>query len=167
MQKKVYKIWKSQLRSNMKKIYLILISTIVFILVLLIVLYMYNIFDYAKGEQNDFRENFNSKKNFILSLSFEGKIQNKVDEILINKKHRYSITLILNNYQPKPSISKLQYPTYYGFNNDSILNLTVSKKIFDNCKINQVIHKKNNDYSVNINGNMLLLLNKLNDKWLP
>lgn len=151
----------------MKKNILIIISIISFSILLIFIGYIYIVFGYTKGELNDSKRIFDDKKMYILNLSFEGKIQKKTNDILSDKSHRYSIKLILNKFNPKPSIAQRQYPTYYQFINDSTLQVTISQPLFDQIEINHRIKKKSADYFVEVNGKKIQFLSNNKDKWLP
>ena len=151
----------------MKKKFLIGISVLSFIVLLLLGVYIYNVFKYANGELKDSQRIFRDEKNYLLKLSFDGKIQVKKDEVLFNQKHRYSIKLILYKFNPKPSIGQRQYPTYYEFLNDSTLHLSISQILYNQIETNQRIKKKSADYFVEVNDAKIQLLSKDKDKWLP
>lgn len=151
----------------MKKKFLIGVSVLSFIVLLVLGVYIYNVFKYANGELEDSQRIFRNEKNYLLRLSFDGKIQVKKDEVLFNQKHRYSIRLILYKFNPKPSIGQRQYPTYYEFINDSTLHLSVSQTLFNQIETNQRIQKKSADYFVDVSGKKIQLLSNDKDKWLP
>ncbi|HEY5589912.1 MAG TPA: hypothetical protein VIK55_02735 [Paludibacter sp.] len=151
----------------MKKTILIVICILSFIVILILGIYMYIVFGYAKGELDDSKRIFNNEKNYMLNLSFEGKTQKKINESLYDKSHRYSVKIILYKINPKPSFCERQYPTFYDLKNDSVLYLSVSQSFFNQIEVNQEVNKNVKDYYIEVNGKKLLLLSKDKDKWLP
>ena len=143
-------------------IWLLLIITLV-----LIGVYLFTVYGYVKGELEDSQRAFNYHKSYMINLSFEGKIQKKINEVLYNHDHRYSIKLNLYKLNPKPSFGEQDYPTYYEFKNDSVLFMSVSQSVFSQIRVNQEINKKVKDYYIEINEKKIQLLSKSKDKWLP
>lgn len=128
---------------------------------------MYIVFGYAKGELEDSKRIFDNEKMFIVNLSFEGKIQKKINEALYDKSHRYSVKVILYKINPKPAFCERQYPTYYNLKNDSILYISISQSLFNQIEVNQEMTKNMKKYDIEVNGKIFQLLSKDKDKWLP
>lgn len=67
----------------------------------------------------------------------------------------------------KPSIGNTQYPPYYSFECDSILNITVSPNIFNQVEENEVVVKESHSSYLKIENNLILYLDSEEYQWLP
>ena len=146
----------------MKKIIFVIVS----LLLLIVGIYLYSIFNLSKGEIDDSIRKFGYHKDYVTCLHFQGKVKNKKDEIIYNNKHRYWIEIKLTYINDIPKFGEQNFPTYYNFKGDSILSLVVTKVVFDKISINQLLEKKS-DYFIYIGETKMQILNKKQDKWLP
>jgi hypothetical protein len=121
---------------------------------------------YSEGIKKDTQKTFEKNKGYIYGLTFEGQITEKsyCKECELNK---YTLTLKLNQLSEKPIISNEQYPPYYTFESDSVLNITVSKEFFDQVKERDKVYKKRESFNLKVGKLELLYLNKEKYKWLP
>jgi hypothetical protein len=163
----VFVIFERIAKGNMKKIILTTIWLLSIVLITILGTYVYTVFGFAKGELEDSQRIFNDKKNYILNLSFDGKVQRKVDELLYDHSHRYTVKINLYMINPKPSFYERQYYSFYEFINDSTFSMTVSQSFFNHVEVNENIHKDIQDYYVRVKGAKLQLLSKNTEKWLP
>lgn len=121
---------------------------------------------YSEGIKKDTQKIFEKNKGYIYGLTFEGQITEKsyCKECELNK---YTLTLKLNQLSEKPIFSSEQYPPYYTFESDSVLNITVSKEFFDQVKERDKVYKKRESFNLKVGKLELLYLNKEKYKWLP
>lgn len=121
---------------------------------------------YSEGIKKDTQKIFVKNKGYIYGLTFEGQITEKsyCKECELNK---YILTLKLNQLSAKPIFSSEQYPPYYTFESDSVLNITVSKEFFDQVKERDKVYKERESFNLKVGKLELLYLNKEKYKWLP
>ncbi len=121
---------------------------------------------YSEGIKKDTQKIFVKNKGYIYGLTFEGQITEKsyCKECELNK---YTLTLKLNQLSAKPIFSSEQYPPYYIFESDSVLNITVSKEFFDQVKERDKVYKERESFNLKVGKLELLYLNKEKYKWLP
>ncbi|MEI6697268.1 MAG: hypothetical protein WCO13_14535 [Bacteroidota bacterium] len=121
---------------------------------------------YGNGIIEDTHKTFERNKGYIYRLTFEGQITKKAicNECELNK---YTLTLKLNQLSEKPVISNVEFPPYYTFESDSILNITVSKELFVKVKERDKVYKEKESFNLKAENNELLYLNKEQYKWLP
>jgi hypothetical protein len=121
---------------------------------------------YSEGIKKDTQKIFVKNKGYIYGLTFEGQITEKsyCKECELNK---YTLTLKLNQLSAKPIFSSEQYPPYYTFESDSVLNITVSKEFFDQVKERDKVYKERESFNLKVGKLELLYLNKEKYKWLP
>ena len=121
---------------------------------------------YSEGIKKDTQKIFVKNKGYIYGLTFEGQITEKsyCKECELNK---YTLTLKLNQLSAKPIFSSEQYPPYYTFESDSVLNITVSKEFFDQVKERDKVYKERESFNLKVGKLELIYLNKEKYKWLP
>jgi hypothetical protein len=121
---------------------------------------------YSNGIKEETKKSFKEHKNYIYNLFFKGEIikKEKCEKCQINK---YSISLKLIRLNEKPSIGNTQYPPYYSFECDSILNITVSPNIFNQVEENEVVVKESHSSYLKIENNLILYLDSEEYQWLP
>lgn len=61
----------------------------------------------------------------------------------------------------------MQYPPYYTFENDTVLNITVSKELFEQVKEKDRVFKVKESFYLKVKEQELLFLNQGKYKWLP
>jgi hypothetical protein len=121
---------------------------------------------YAEGIKKDTQKTFEKNKDYIYQLGFEGQIKKKTycADCELNK---YTLTLELSQLSEKPVINNVQYLPYYTFESDSILNITVSKELYEQVKERDKIYKKKESFNLTVQERELLYLNKEKYRWLP
>jgi len=121
---------------------------------------------FGEGVMNDTKRIFDNNKDYMFNLSFEAIVAKKevCDNCNINK---YNIRMTLNELSKKPDISNIQYPPYYMFEGDSVLTISVTKKLFDLIKLNDKIIKETKEFELTINTKKESYLSKDEKKWLP
>lgn len=121
---------------------------------------------YAQGVKNDSQRTFDRNKDYFYLLSFEGRIikKNYCKECELNK---YTLTLELNRLSKKPTFGSAQFPPYYNFESDTILNISVSKKLFEEGKEEDIVIKQGESANLKLNNQEYLLLDKEKYTWLP
>ena len=102
---------------------------------------------YTEGVKKDTQRIFNQNKNYIYRLAFEGKITEKkfCKECAFNK---YTLKLEIDQLSEKPVISNIQYQPYYDFENDSVLNIAVSKELFEQVKEKDTVYKEKESFNL-------------------
>jgi hypothetical protein len=121
---------------------------------------------YAEGVKKDTQNRFNNNKSFLCRLSFEG---------LITKKEfcndcelcKYKLYIKLSQLSEKPVISNSGYPPYYTFEKDSVLNIAVSKELYQQVKENDKIYKEKESFNLKLDNKELIYLNKEKNEWFP
>lgn len=121
---------------------------------------------YSEGIKKDTQKTFEKNKGYIYQLTFEGQVTEKTycKECELNK---YTLTLKLNQLSETPVISNVQYPPYYTFESDSVLNITVSKELFEQVKEKDKVYKEKESFNLKVGKLELLYLNQRKYKWLP
>ena len=154
----------------MKKLKKYKIALIVIILLsILLFIPLSCFYKFAKAVQEEAHSRFFVAKSYIYNVSFEGMIIKK-DFHKINEKKQdtYSVDILIKTIYPLPSVSqKHTLYFYYHFIEDSLLNLRITKKIYENIIINDIIKKDSNDYYIQVNGELFQLLNENEKKWFP
>lgn len=121
--------------------------------------------EFAKGDMDDARRIFKTRKDFILKSSFDGIVLNK--EICKEcTTERFSLEIKLSSYNPKPDFSNQHYPKFYKFQSDTILILTVPRNLFEYSKPGSNIRKNANSNFVIIEKREELFLSTKEDEWL-
>ena len=137
---------------------------IIFFLLLMNLIPSNCIYKRVKGTNEDTQKRFLVGKNYIYSVFFEGIIIKK--EFHEQKQNFYSVDILLRDINPIANLSqKATLFSYYRFINDSLLNLRIDKNIYEKIKVNDIIFKDNNDYNIQINGEIVPFLNKNENKW--
>lgn len=141
-------------------------ALIIYMLMSIFMLSSCNNNKYSEGIKKDTQKIFVKNKGYIYGLTFEGQITEKsyCKECELNK---YTLTLKLNQLSAKPIFSSEQYPPYYIFESDSVLNITVSKEFFDQVKERDKVYKERESFNLKVGKLELLYLNKEKYKWLP
>ena len=132
-------------------------------------IFMFSSFNYSRyrnGIKKDTQKTFEKNKGYIYGLTFEGQITEKsyCKECELNK---HTLTLKLCQLSEKPVISNAQFPPYYTFESDSILNITVSKELFEQVKEKDKVYKEKESFNLKAGEKDLLYLNKEKYKWVP
>jgi hypothetical protein len=81
--------------------------------------------------------------------------------------NKYQLKFSLSSLSEKPIISNMQYPPYYTFENDTVLNITVSKELFEQVKEKDRVFKVKESFYLKVKEQELLFLNQGKYKWLP
>lgn len=124
-----------------------------------------DLYRFGKGVQSDFKNNFSKKKTFFQSYSFIGNIiAKKYCEKCSIDINRYSLTI---KFHTADNNLHFGFPPYFDFTNNDILVLSVSEKIFSSVKENDLIIKKNNVNTVEVNDTIFFLLSDKDLQWLP
>ncbi|TKG93830.1 hypothetical protein EYV94_16430 [Puteibacter caeruleilacunae] len=140
--------------------------TIVYSLLSIFMLTSCNYFDYLKAVKKETQERFIRDKGYIYRLTFEGKITRKTycTACEINK---YELTLELKKISEKPTFSLAQYPPYYTFLNDSVVNVSVSRELFERVSEQDHVIKDKDSFNLMVDSEELLFLSKEKLKWFP
>jgi hypothetical protein len=138
---------------------------IIVITFIIIGFFAYECCQYAKAIQDDTRRKLKEEKDYIIRLSFDGVIVEKIYNINY-KRNPYSITILLHQIEPKP-LKEKGYYTYYNFTCDSLLTICLPQHVYNQIEIGEIIEKKINDYSIEVGGKKMLILSSDENRWLP
>jgi hypothetical protein len=121
---------------------------------------------YSEGVRNDTKKIFKKNKEFIYSLDFQGKIIKKkvCADCEINK---YTLTIKIDSISEQPLIRNKQYPPYYTFISDSILDLSVNASLFEKVQELDGIEKRSKSHTLKVNKIVIQFISKEDFKWLP
>lgn len=125
-----------------------------------------NVKRYADGVKEDTERIFISNKTYIINLSMKGIVEEKnfyEDRVLC----KYVIRLRLNDLGEHPDIGQIQYPPYYSFIGDSLIDISVSEYLYKHTEVKDTIIKNKKTIFVLINSSKMQLLNQDEKTWLP
>lgn len=137
-----------------------------FLIVIIFSITSCNLFEYAKAIQTESKENFEKHKSYMVNSSFKGVIIKKVycERCEINK---YVLTIRLDSIYKKPSFQEAQFPPYYEFKNDTILDIVVSQSIYDEVEEKNLLLKQKHSHYISVEQLELLYLSKKHEEWTP
>ena len=121
---------------------------------------------FSEGVISDTKEIFKRNKEYIYLLDFYGEVIEKkiCPDCEINK---YIITVKIDSISKNPLISNKQYPPYYMFINDSILDLSVNNSLFEKVEESDIIDKRSRSYTLKVNQLDIQYLSEEEYTWLP
>lgn len=125
-----------------------------------------NVKKYSEAVKEDTERIFSSNKAFIHNLSMNGTVKDKFYS-KDNYFNKYVLRISIYNLSDHPSINEIQYPPYYSFINDSLIDISVSEYLYNNTNVGSIFAKEINTNIVLINNNKFQLLNIDENKWLP
>ncbi|MCH4895568.1 hypothetical protein E0494_02495 [Marinilabiliaceae bacterium JC040] len=127
----------------------------------------FNACNYAQAIKKETIKTFNSRKRFMTELGFVGVIHRKniCEDCNINF-NRYSLKIKLIELGDKPEFGESQYPPYYSFEKDSILNISVNETLYNNVEVMDTIKKKSKFLTINIKLTELQYLSSEKKEWL-
>jgi len=125
-----------------------------------------NYIKYAEGVIEDTQKRFDKNKAYMYGLNFKGVITEKeyCDKCKICK---FKITIKISQLGEKPSVSTAGYPPYYMFESNNLLNLAVSKEIYQQVKEQDEIYKESESVNLKIGAQEFLYLSMKESEWLP
>lgn len=139
-----------------------------FIKAFCLILYFTTFFscNYADSIRRDTIKKFEKSKSYMVNIAFEGQI---IEKIYCEKCELNKCTLKIRfcRISEKSGFIKILFPPYYEFENDSILNIIVSKKLFEQVQTNDSIRKEKESFNIKVGTLDLQYLSKEKNKWLP
>lgn len=134
--------------------------------VALFILNSCNIKHYSDAVKEDTERIFKSNKAFIHNLSINGFVTER-NYYKDNTYNKYILRIKVLNISDSPSFSQLQYPPYYSFVNDSLIDISVSEFIYNNSHIGSRIDKNIKSNNIIIDNTKFQLLSNNEGVWLP
>lgn len=122
---------------------------------------------YSKAIKEEAIAKFNTNKEFIQRISFNGYIIEKKSCKDCQNVYKYRVKLHLNNLSETPNIGNIQFNPYYSFENDSTVIISISKYLYNSVNTGSELSKKNNSVDITIDNKLYRYLSKEKDKWLP
>lgn len=154
--------------TKMKGIIMKVFLTIFFLSFILLCYYMRDIIDmykYAKAVHKETQERIVKHKAHFKSLTFSGIIEQKLNcdgcDLIT-----FQLVIKINNRLSNEDINADRIlHSYYFFENEKELLLSVTKEIFDSCKIGDLVIKDSNSLELKVNNFKHRLLSDEPYKW--
>ena len=148
----------------MKKVFQKKSGIVVTIIILLICLISFLLYDYTK---KDTVKRFSAHKEYMYNLAFSGRVREKSICTTCDETKKYTVIISLDHVSPIPTNEQEQFLPYYKFLGDRKLRFVVNANIFKKVEVNNIVSKKGADYYLNVEEEQLQLLSKSELQWLP